>query len=874
MAVQPLESALAPWPLTGRAAIVQRSTAALTGHVRTLVISGASGVGKSRAVAAVGEGLAAHGWAVLHATGTSIMSTVPLGALLPLFPTDRAQLSEASTVPATLLDRAIVALDAVAPSPRLLVIDDLGLLDPLSATLVAQLVAVDALRIAATLRSGDALPDPFMSTWSADRALRIELAPLDVETIRELLAHVLAGPVAHRTASDLERATGGNPLYLRELVVGALESGRLAAQAGVWQLTGDPVGSPALRDLILARVAQLDPDERDVVDRLAVTGELRAAHLVAPGARDALARLENAGLVHIGERLEVRLAHPQYAAVVASSLSRLRTADLLLEQAELLDRDGTTAADALRTVTWRLAAGADADPEILASTARLARQAGDHRTVDRLATAALSAGGPRPDLLLLRGEALLRMGRVSEALEQLHAGAALGPDGELATAITATTAMAHASVHEGLAEALAVLRGADGGGAPDPSLALIRALIELYSNNAAEADRIVCGVAGGFGDSPAEQAIIAASRAQPLAALGRTDEALAAAETALAFARATQGRAIPGHTVANALLTLGTVQLHAGSIDAARATATEALVEAIDADDEIVSRSIEFLLGRIAADAGLLETAARWFRDTMSGAMTAGPISLYIPGLASLAVALIAHGDLDDARRELASVPAGVDTGPGGLIARAWLSALDGDLGTARRLLVDEAQNMAETGHVFLAGTFLVHLARMGGADAAAHSIARLAAGLPQSPLLAMQAAHVAAEAGADCAGLEAAGEAWAAHGAHLLAAEAFASAARAARAAGEQRHAMALQNRSDVEAARCEGPATPLLRFSEELTPLTRREREIATLAADGASSKDIAAKLFLSTRTVDNHLQSVYGKLGISGRHELARL
>ena len=64
----------------------------------------------------------------------------------------------------------------------------------------------------------------------------------------------------------------------------------------------------------------------------------------------------------------------------------------------------------------------------------------------------------------------------------------------------------------------------------------------------------------------------------------------------------------------------------------------------------------------------------------------------------------------------------------------------------------------------------------------------------------------------------------------------------------------------------------TPVLRFADELSPLTRREREIATLAAGGLSSKEIAARLFLSSRTVDNHLQSVYGKLGIGGRAELA--
>ena len=43
--------------------------------------------------------------------------------------------------------------------------------------------------------------------------------------------------------------------------------------------------------------------------------------------------------------------------------------------------------------------------------------------------------------------------------------------------------------------------------------------------------------------------------------------------------------------------------------------------------------------------------------------------------------------------------------------------------------------------------------------------------------------------------------------------------------------------------------------------------------LAADGLSSKDIAERLYLSVRTVNNHLQSAYSKLGVSGRDDLAR-
>jgi DNA-binding CsgD family transcriptional regulator len=54
----------------------------------------------------------------------------------------------------------------------------------------------------------------------------------------------------------------------------------------------------------------------------------------------------------------------------------------------------------------------------------------------------------------------------------------------------------------------------------------------------------------------------------------------------------------------------------------------------------------------------------------------------------------------------------------------------------------------------------------------------------------------------------------------------------------------------------------------------LTHRERDIAKLAAVGLSNSEIADRLVIARRTVDNHLHQVYAKLGIRGRAELGPL
>ncbi len=52
----------------------------------------------------------------------------------------------------------------------------------------------------------------------------------------------------------------------------------------------------------------------------------------------------------------------------------------------------------------------------------------------------------------------------------------------------------------------------------------------------------------------------------------------------------------------------------------------------------------------------------------------------------------------------------------------------------------------------------------------------------------------------------------------------------------------------------------------------MTAQELQIAQLAGEGLSNREIGQKLFVSPRTVSTHLYRIYPKLGVSGRGQLA--
>lgn len=106
-----------------------------------------------------------------------------------------------------------------------------------------------------------------------------------------------------------------------------------------------------------------------------------------------------------------------------------------------------------------------------------------------------------------------------------------------------------------------------------------------------------------------------------------------------------------------------------------------------------------------------------------------------------------------------------------------------------------------------------------------------------------------------------------------LHAAEAAAQAAQAYASAGRTASARAASARAWVLADLCDGARTPAL-ARLQAPGLTPRQYEIAHLAAAGLTNKQIAHQLTVSERTVGNHLQAAYTKLGASGRADLKKL
>ena len=201
--------------------------------------------------------------------------------------------------------------------------------------------------------------------------------------------------------------------------------------------------------------------------------------------------------------------------------------------------------------------------------------------------------------------------------------------------------------------------------------------------------------------------------------------------------------------------------------------------------------------------------------------------------------------------------------GPGG--EASHLRALAGEAGQLRRRLLAAADEDADAyGRVL-----------------AARDPAARARALDQASEPPLAIAEVAAEV-AEAAAETARAGTWAFRADAVVAAALAATAAGAgaelvgtnlAAAQGDPRldRARAAAARAALWLTKCEGARPPTMVAAPDAVDLTAREREIALLAAAGASSREIADRLVISVRTVDNHLQNAYRKLGVTRRQDL---
>ena len=271
-----------------------------------------------------------------------------------------------------------------------------------------------------------------------------------------------------------------------------------------------------------------------------------------------------------------------------------------------------------------------------------------------------------------------------------------------------------------------------------------------------------------------------------------------------------------------------------------------------------------------------MATARRWLGEAVARCEEydfAGPRRLALSLLAT------AHAWLGDAAAAAAAV-AELDRAPELAYARAeqelgraWALVAAGDVPGAREVLFAAAEIAATTGYRVTEAALLHDIARLGEAATVVDRLEALAAQCDGALVGRVRGPRARAGGRASRAAASPRPTASKTFGALLLAAEAATEAADAFQRRGERRPRLRRARAAARLAQSCEGARTPALATTTSFVPLSTREREIATSPRRGETAKEIAARLFLSVRTVNNHLQNVYTKLGISGRSELAR-
>ena len=865
------------WPCIGRGEIVldivETVTSTSRGRAQRALVRGPLGGGKSRCLDEVADAVVARGRTIRRIYASAAVESIPFGAVAHMLPAGAREADD----PVSLIGALRDVLAPRGAGKPVLVIDDLPLLDLTTAGVVASLANSDEILLVASARSGEAIPAPLVEVFLGERSLVVDLPAMSDDDISTLLQQVLGAPADGAVVVSLRERSDGNPLFIRELVRGAFDAGALHEVNGIWRLHGELPRSTRLREVVESRLEIIGPDERRAMELLALCDSVDIDELEGLVDLEALAQLEARGLlatVHRAGRLMASLAHPLHAEAIRVGVPAVRWRLLMRQHLAWLDEHPDSVhGDALQRAIWRLDAGLPTDIEQLLHGAALAAAALDSRSVLRLALPAFEMQ-PNAATGALVVDAQFQTGAWADAYVILDRAGQLDPTPSVRIdlALTRSTIQLWGLGDE--AGALKVLEDL----LHDPEMSqddLIRiragyASVLVNAGRPGQAREIL----GPVNQSSEMRARLGAAVADSnsLAMAGRCDAALRAIDEAL-----TQR---PGHNlvaiadVDTHMVSKAFAHLEAGRLGEALQLATDGYELGVTNGRPLTQYWFTLLIARVHLLRGEVATALRQFLSARALGVDAG---LQGPTRTALVGAVVSHALLGDAAaatallEQLHALPAFGFMAPELGLADGWCSVARGDLVSARAALQAYAAEAEATGHVTSAVWLLHDAARLGCADDVAGRISLLAAGT-DSQLAVVRAAHVRAMVTGDLHEMIAVADGFATMGANLLAAEALVAASALARGAGDVRLLRSLSARAAHHLGLCEGAATPgLIGDGGFVEPLTEREREIAFLAANGMKSREIAEQLYVSLRTVSNHLQHVYDKLGVRSREEL---
>jgi DNA-binding CsgD family transcriptional regulator/tetratricopeptide (TPR) repeat protein len=836
------------------------------------VIIAPAGVGKSRLAREACTTAQAEGAVTLWAQATVCSAAIPLGALAAFIP---GEVRSDDTL--ELIRRSTAALRAQAGDQEIvLAVDDAHLLDATSATLVLHLASGSDVFVLATVRSGEPVPDAVESLWKDAGARRIDLAQFTDDAILQLVEAGLPGPVEHATAQRVVVMSAGNPLYARELVLGSIDQGTLTLDRGLWRLHGRPSVPSSLTDLISRRMGSVGDTERRLLELLALGEPLSLDEVIAMTSYECLAAAEERGMIVVSEaaaEAEVRLAHPLYGEVLREGLPVLRGRELRLRLAETIQRRRPVSPDdALRAARWLIDAGAPVPPVLLVDAAAAANLAGDPTLGAELATRALDAGAGLDATLLLA-----RAHTIRNRFE----------DAEAVLAAAEDSVPGHPAARKYLAQRVHVLfwglrRSAD-------ARALLDRAQGWWSDPASalhlESWRVgLAGLTDGFdGRVESLEKILADPRMKP--SRRRSLEAV------YAYALMSNGRAKEAHAVARrvrptvplrdnwdsyGLFAMRFVGLESGEDwKDLRDYMTAVLREGVRVGDHEAAGLAAFTLGSLAIEQGRYRDAARWLSEaetqleyhdtfaTVSCIRALGVGVAYFTGDAAGARAV-----LDGLRAQIA----GHDLLPAQrahvLRAEGWAARALSETAGAQRF--HEDAEGAEDPSV--RSRLLYEAMRSGARPASVARELRELTGRCDSRLVAARAAHAVARLDRDGEAVLNAGVLMATIGAEVYALEAAVDAAREFIGQGRMDSARRAANIARNHYHPDHGGVFPIIDGLEGAAiELTRREAQIATLAARGSTNQEIADRLVLSVRTVETYVYRAMNKRGVANRHEL---